>query len=184
MLSSSASFDQNLILTGYLGPLQLPTARHTAEALHMRFVDFESRLEDHSGMPGEEVRALYGESRLKTLEDELLSEIALYRGTLIAIGGETLVRGAYNLLHTTGPVICSVASVDAVLQRLHLALGARFHDPRERDLALGKVRREWSIRKNPDVRIVDTSYMNDMQMVEAIIACWREAATVIDWRGV
>ncbi len=184
MLSSSASFDQNLILTGYLGPSQLQIARRTAETLRMRFVDFESRLEDHAGMPGEEVRALYGESRLKTLEDELLSEIALYRGALIAIGGETLMRGAYEMLHTTGPVICTVASVDAVLQRLHLALGARFHDPRERDLALGKVRREWSIRKNPAVLVVDTSYMNDSQTVEAIAACWREAATVIDWRGV
>jgi shikimate kinase len=183
MLNASAASDQNLVLTGYLGPEQRAIARRTAELLRMPFVDFDARLEARAEMPAEEVRALYGESRLKTLEDEMLSEIGLYRGALILISGETLMRGALEPLRATGPVICLTASVDAVLQRLHLALGARFHDPRERDLALGRVRRAWSIRSASGVTTLDTSHMSDGEMTETIATRWRELAGIIDWRG-
>jgi shikimate kinase len=179
------SIDKNLVLTGHIGPEQLQVARHTAEQLRMPFVDFETRLESHAGMPGEELRALFGEARLKTLEGELIDEMVLYRGTVIHIGGQTLLRGDYfQRLGSTGPVICLVATIDAVLQRLHLALGARFHNPRERELALGKLRREWSVRGHEGVIEFDTSSLSETQMIQGIAALWRERASVIDWRGV
>jgi shikimate kinase len=179
------SVDSNLILTGYIGPEQLQIARRTAERLRMPFVDFESRLEDHAEMPGEEVRALFGEARLKTLEDELIAEMVLHRGTVIHIGGQALLRGDhFERLRTTGPIICIVATLDAVLQRLHLSLGARYHNPQEREVALGTIRREWVIRKHERVVEFDTSYLNDEQMIDGIAALWRAQAAVIDWRGV
>lgn len=179
------SVDSNLIITGYIGPEQLQIARRTAERLRMPFVDFESRLEDHAEMPGEEVRTLFGEARLKTLEGELIAEMVLHRGTVIHIGGQTLLHGDhFERLRSTGPIICIVATIDAVLQRLHLALGARFHNPHEREMALGTIRREWAIRKHEGVIEFDTSYLNDEQMIEGIAALWRETAAVIDWRGV
>lgn len=183
MPSAGPAFDQNLVLTGYMGPEQRAIARRTAELLRMPFVDFDALLEARAELPADEVRALYGETRLKTLEDELLSEIGLYRGALILISGETLTRGALEQLRATGPVICLSASVDAVLQRLHLAMGARFHDPRERDLVLGRVRRAWAIRSASGVEVLDTSHMSDAAIAEAIAAHWREQAGVIDWRG-
>ena len=173
--------DQNLILTGYIGPGQLAIARQVAERLRMPFVDFETILEDRAGLGGEELRIRFGEARLKTLESELAAEAALYRGTVIHISGKTLLAH-YARLSETGPVICIVATLDAVLRRLHLALGARYHDPHEREIALGTLRREWSIRKQPGITEVDTSYLSDDQMVEAIAACWRERSGVIDWR--
>jgi shikimate kinase len=179
------SVDHNLILTGYIGPEQLQIARRTAERLRMPFVDFESRLEDHAEMPGEEVRALFGETRLKTLEGELITEMVLHRGTVIHICGQTLLRSDhFARLRATGPVICIVATIDAVLQRLHLALGARFHNPHERELALGTIRREWVVRKHENIIEFDTSYLNDEQMIEGIAALWRQQAAVIDWRGI
>jgi shikimate kinase len=179
------SVDANLILTGYIGPEQLQIARRTAERLRMPFVDFESRLEDHAEMPGEQVRTLFGEARLKTLEDELIAEMVLHRGTTIHIGGQALLRGDhFERLRTTGPVICIVATLDAVLQRLHLALGARFHNPLEREVALGIIRSEWVIRKHENIVEFDTSYLNDEQMIEGIASAWRAYARVIDWRGV
>jgi shikimate kinase len=178
------SIDKNLILTGYIGPEQMQVARHTAEYLRTPFVDFETRLEAHAEMPSEEVRALFGEARLKTLEGELLDEMVLYRGTVIHIGGQTLLRGGYERLRVTGPIICLVATIDAVLQRLHLALGARFHNPRERDLAIGSLRREWAIRQREGIVEFDTSYLSEQQIIEGIARLWREQAAVIDWRGV
>jgi hypothetical protein len=83
----------------------------------------------------------------------------------------------------TGPIICIVATIDAVLQRLHLALGARFHNPHERELALGTIRSEWAVRAHDNIIEFDTSYLNDEQMIQGIAALWRERAAVIDWRG-
>ena len=181
----SASIDQNLILTGYLGPGQLAIARRVADRLRMPFVDFESVLEDRADLSGEELRIRFGEARLKTLESELVTEVALYRGTVVHISGKTLMQGLhYARLSETGPVICVVATLDAVLHRLHLALGARYHNPTERELALGTLRREWAVRKQPGITEIDTSYLSEDQMVEAVAACWREKSGVIDWRGV
>ncbi len=180
-----ASADQNLILSGYIGPGQLPVARRVADRLRMPFVDFDSILEERGGLSGEEMRIRYGEARLKLLESELVDEVALYRSTVIHISGRTLTQSAhFARLSATGPVICVVASLDTVLQRLHLALGARYHNPQEREIALGTLRREWAIRKKEGVAEVDTSYLSEDQMVEAIAACWRERSGVIDWRRV
>ncbi|MBI1256047.1 MAG: hypothetical protein GC204_01125 [Chloroflexi bacterium] len=176
------AIDQNLILTGYLGPGQLAIARRVAERLRMPFVDFESILEDRADLSGEELRIRFGEARLKTLESELATEVALYRATVIHVSGKTLLAN-YERMSETGQVICLVATLDAVLHRLHLALGARYHDPNEREIALGTLRREWAIRKQAGVTEVDTSYLSEDQMVEAIAACWREKSGVIDWRG-
>ncbi len=177
------SVDQNLILTGYIGPGQLAIARQVADRLRMPFVDLELLLEDRAGLPGEELRLRFGEARLKTLESDLVTEIALYRASVIHISGKILATH-YARLSAIGPVICMVARLDSVLRRLHLALGARYHDPHEREIALGTLRREWAIRAKPGVTEIDTSYMSDEQMIEAVAACWREKSGVIDWRGV
>lgn len=184
-MPSVAPADQNLILTGYIGPGQLSLARGVAERLRMPFVHFDARFEAAHGMPRDELRALYGESRLKTAEGELVDEIALYRSTVLYVSGQTLQTGEHLArLAATGPVICVVSTIDAALQRLHLALGARFHDARERDLAVGLMRREWSIRDREGVIAFDASYLNEREAIEAIAALWREHAGVIDWRGV
>lgn len=184
MLIGTSGIDRNLILTGYIGPGQLPIARKTADTLRMPFVDYETRLEEAAGMPGEDVRAMFGEKRLEALERSLVDELSLYRGTVIHVSGQTLHNGDHAArLAENGVIICLVASIDAVLQRLHLALGARFHNPRERDLALGLLRREWSVRKLPNIYEIDTTSLNEAQMVNAIAQTWRERSAVIDWRG-
>jgi hypothetical protein len=171
------SIDQNLILTGYLGPRQLPIARQTAEYLKIPFVDVEARIEALGGAPSNELRAQFGEAHVKVIEAELMGEIQLYRGTLLHVSAQTLLRGALDRLRPTGPIICTVATLDAVLCRLHIALGGRFHDPRQRDLAMGVLRREWAIRGRPGVLELDTSAMDDAQMIEAIASLWRQQVT-------
>src|SRR5690606_41436702 len=74
-----------------------------------------------------------GETRLKTLEAEVVQEALLYRSAVIRVSGQTLLHSNnYGRFSATGPVVCLVASLDSVLQNLHLTLGARYHDPNER----------------------------------------------------
>ncbi len=184
MFTTLAPNDQNLILSGYAGPGQLAIARRTADRLRMKFVDFGALFEQRAGMTADDLKGLYGDARLRAMESEVMSDIALNRSKLIHISGQVVgYNGHYDLLRTTGVVIALVASLDAVLQRLHLSLGSRYHDPRERGAALATLRREWAIRGADGLVEIDTSTMTEDAMIDAVIERWRALSGVIDWRG-
>lgn len=180
MIESIPPADRNLILTGYLGPNQLVVVRRIAQSLGMPFVNFEARLEQAADLPIEDIRIRFGEARLKTLESEVVQELMLYRGAVILVSGQTLMHSDYAArLSDAGQIICLVATLDAVLQRLHLSLGARFHNPAERAVAIGQLKREWSIRKSPYVQEFDTTGMTENQIVDTLVEMWREQVLFI-----
>jgi len=169
--------DSNLILTGYTGPNQPAIGRALAARLGRKLVSFDTRLEEHTGMTLEEIREIYGRARLKDLESEVLGEIVLVRGAVVRISSETLVHSD-NLaqMAATGPVMCLVADLDAVLRRLHLTMGMRYHNPRERDVVLGELRRAWGVRGKPGIYEVDATRLNEAETVEAVLEVWQEVA--------
>ncbi|MEQ8674957.1 MAG: shikimate kinase [Aggregatilineales bacterium] len=169
--------ERNLILTGYIGPNQPLLGRQIGDRLRMRLVNFEEVISERMQLPVAEIRTYYGETRLKSIEAELIQETALRRSTVIRVSGRTLANGD-NLerLRETGPVICLTINLDAMLQRLHISMGARFHSPDERALALGDLKREWSVRQLPNVHEIDTTYIDDDTIVERVVALWQELA--------
>ncbi|NWF68442.1 MAG: hypothetical protein HXY40_05100 [Chloroflexi bacterium] len=171
--------DRNLILTGYTGPNQPALANLIADRLKMPFINVDAQIEARAGLPIEEIRQMYGETRLKTLEAQAIEEAALRRSALMQINGRTLLNANHlPRMQETGPVICLVAALDAVLRRLHLTLGARYHDPQERAQALGYLQREWAIRKHAGVLELDTTYLTPEAIIDAVVARWR--ATLLD----
>jgi len=174
-------FDQNLIMTGYSGLGQIALSRRVAEQLRMPFIHFEMKLEVRAEVPMEEFRLRFGETRLKTLESDVMDEVALARGSVLNISGHVLAQNGYlDRLQVNGSVLCLVASLDAVLRRLHLAMGARYHDPAERERAVGLLRREWAVRAKPGIIEIDTSALSDDAVVETVVARWRERSGVVD----
>ncbi len=166
--------DRNLIITGYTGPYQPMIGRRVAQMLRMPYVNIDLQIEERNGMSLEEIRTLYGESRLKTLETEVVTEAVLHRNAVIRVGGQTLIHNRnYERFMETGPVICLVAELDAVLQSLHLSLGARYHDPNERALAVGHIQREWGVRKLEGIHEINTTYMTETQIAERVINEWQ-----------
>lgn len=169
--------ERNLILTGYTGPNMAALGRQIAERLRRPFVNVEAVIADRVDMPVSEIRAYFGETRLKAIEAEIIKETALRRSTVIRVSGRTLVHGD-NLtrLQATGPVICLVIGLDAMLQRMHVSMGARYHDPRERALALGELKREWAVRGRDGLIEVDTTYVETEQVIDEVIGIWQEIA--------
>lgn len=167
--------DYNLILTGYTGPNQPLIGVQVAERLRLPLMNVEEQIEERTGLSMDELRVRFGESRLKTVEMEIMEEVILRRNAVIRISGRTLMQGSHlDDLIRTGPVICLVASLDAVLRRLHLALGARYHDPGERALALGHLQQEWAIRHKPGIHELDTTYLAEADIVDAVIELWQQ----------
>jgi shikimate kinase len=168
--------DRNLILTGYTGPNPPRIGLQVSERLKMRYVNVELQIEARAGMPMDEVRTRYGDARLKTLEAEVMQDVLLYRGAVIRIGGAMLLRGDMaKRVQETGVVICLVVSLDAVLQRLHLSLGRNYHNPHERALAIGNLKREWAVRKIEGVHELDTTYLSEAETMDAIVELWQKA---------
>jgi len=67
-------------------------------------------------------------------------------------------------------------TLDAVLQRLHLSLGRSYHNPHERALAIGYLKREWAVRNLDDIRELDVTYLSETETVDALIGLWRQMA--------
>jgi len=169
--------DRNLILTGYIQPNQPRLGRRVAEQLGRRFVDVEEMIEERAGERPEAIRARFGERHLKAVEDEVLDYVMLMRSAVIRINGSTLASTErQEILLANASVLCPVARLDAILQRLHLSLGARYHDAAERGAALGYLRREWAVRKIQGVTELDATYMSENAIVAAIVAWWQDVA--------
>ena len=161
--------ENNLILTGYTGPRQVMLARQVADVLRMTFVNVEHLIAERVDLPPDQVRAYFGETRLKTVETEIVAEATLRRNTVIHVSGRTLLHGDFlPRLMTTGPVIYLHIALDAMLHRLHVSMGARYNDPSERDLALGNLKREWAIRGTPGLHEIDVTYQEEAAVITAI----------------
>lgn len=167
--------DRNLILTGYIEPNKPRIGRQVADLLNMPFVDIEERIQDRTGSSVENLRETFGERHLKTVEDELMQEMILHRKTVLRINGSILAQSDYlPRLQETGPVICPVARLDAILQKIHLTLGARYHNPAERGVELGMLRREWAIRKRENIYELDATDLKEETLIRSIIDLWNK----------
>ncbi|MBZ0291309.1 MAG: hypothetical protein K8L99_01965, partial [Anaerolineae bacterium] len=150
--------------------------QQVAERLKMRYVNVERQIETREGMTPEELRTRYGDARLKTVESEVMQDVLLNRSAVIRVSGQTLLRADYaKRLGATGPIICMVVSLGAALQRLHLSLGRNYHNPHERALAIGYLKREWAVRSLEGVREIDLTYMTDAEAVNALIGLWQQS---------
>ncbi len=169
--------DLNLIITGYIEPNRPRISRQLAQQLGMEMIDVERRIEERFGDTIDRIRAQYGEQRLKAIESEVMDDIALYRRALIRVSGSTLVNSK-NLaeLQRNGVVVCLVASLDSILHRIHLTLGARYHDPVERSLAIGELQREWKIREAENIVEFDATYISESALIDQIANFWRDIA--------
>ncbi|MFW5749113.1 MAG: shikimate kinase [Chloroflexota bacterium] len=166
--------ERNLIITGYIGPDQPVLGRQIAAQLRMPFVNIDAEIAARLDLPIDQIRAYYGETRLKTIEAEIVQEAALRRSSVIRASGRTLINGD-NLarLRSTGPVFALRVVVDAMLHRLHVSMGARFHDPNERALAVGELKREWVIYEAPGIQLLDTTDMTTDEIIRTLVGLWR-----------
>ncbi len=169
--------DLNLILTGYVEPNRPRIARQLALRLGLQLLDVERELEERHGDTLQNLRATFGERHLRAIEIELLDEAALHRRGLIRVSGHALLSsGRLPELQRNGAVICLVASLDSILRRMHLTLGARYHDPAERARALGELQREWAIREAGGVVEFDATHVSEAILIERIAQYWRDLA--------
>src|SRR5712692_2315606 len=125
MPSSLSTPKRKLIcLTGFMGCGKTTIGRHLAGQLGWRFVDLDTRIEEHTGLRITEIFDRLGEGAFREMEHERLlhalgEAAALDAPAVLALGGGTFVQPQnVALLDTYGAaVVWLVCPVDLLLER-------------------------------------------------------------------
>ena len=100
--------DLNLIITGYIEPNRPRISRQLAQELGLEMIDVDRRIEDYFGDKIENIRAIYGQPRLKAIETQIMDDVVLHRRALIRVSGSTLINSGHLLeLQRTGVISLS-----------------------------------------------------------------------------
>ncbi len=176
--SSPAPY-RNLILAGAMGVGKRDVAAQIAARFAAPLRDLDAEITTREGMSPEQLRVFFGEARLRSVESELCRELALQRGAVISVSASTLlVEANRRRLQESGVVLVLVTALNEVLRRLHVDLGDRFHDPRERALALARLRVEWQVRDLPGLPHLDTTLLTTRRVVEEAVAFWQAVGDI------
>ena len=185
-----AAMAPKLILTGFMATGKSAVARAIARRLAWRLIDCDERLAARAGKPIPEIFSAHGEAHFRSLERELINEIAAddrrcpLSGKLlpavIATGGGALVdERNFTALSRCGVVICLTARPEVIARRAGrnaaarpmLAAGGKPLDVRIAELF--EARRAAYARAPLSV---DTSDLSIDQSAEAAIIAFTEFA--------
>jgi shikimate kinase len=108
----------NVVLTGFMGTGKSTVGRLLAARLDYDFIDTDEVIEQRHG-PIPEIFATLGEDGFRELEREVACELAKRTEMVIATGGGMILDAqARNALSATGTVLCLIADVDTILERV------------------------------------------------------------------
>ena len=121
----------NLVLIGFMGTGKTSAGRLVAEQLHFDFLDTDEMIQTRTGRTIADIFAKNGESTFRSLERDVVAELASRNKTVISTGGG-LPANPENLasLKTHALVVCLWASPEKIWERVrnqsHRPL---LHDP-------------------------------------------------------
>jgi shikimate kinase len=169
---------RNLILTGPMGSGKTTLGRAVARQLQAGFYDLENEILTREGQSAGAIRELFGEARLKALEQTVVRDLTLHRNTVLVITGPAVLDEVNRArLAESGIVLCLTCALNEILRRVHVARGAWFHNPANRGVILSHLKREWRVTQL-DLPQLDTSRLSVEDAIQAVIEFWLTHADV------
>jgi len=111
---------KNIVLVGFMGTGKTTVGQLLAEKTGLPLVDMDALIEERAGKSINEIFADEGEPHFRTLERELVQELAAQTGQIISTGGGIVLNpGNIADFEKTGLVVCLIASAETVLDRVH-----------------------------------------------------------------
>ena len=168
----------NLALIGFMGTGKTSVGRLVAEQLHFDFLDTDELIQVRTGRSITEIFTKDGEPAFRTLERQIVEELATRKNTVISTGGGLPTNPA-NLasLKSHSLVVCLWSSPERIWERVknqtHRPL---LHDPDPQK----KIRELLTVRerfyKEADV-LVNTDIRNLREVVQQVVHQFRYAAS-------
>jgi len=161
-----------------MGVGKTTVGRLVAQRLNAEFYDLENEILAHEGRSADEIRALFGEARLKALEASTIRDLSLRRQTVLVISGTAILDDTNRArLAESGVILCLTCALNEILRRMHAARGAWFHNPANRGTLLSHLKRELRVTAL-DVPQLNTSRLAVEDTVSAVVEFWFNHAMV------
>ena len=110
---------RNIVITGFMGTGKSTVAEIVARKLSRPFVDMDQEIETRAGFSIPQIFRRQGEAAFRDMERQLVHELALGHGLVIATGGGALVDADNRaMMNQHGIVICLNASKAEIRARL------------------------------------------------------------------
>jgi shikimate kinase len=147
----------NVILTGLRGTGKSSVGKVLAQRLHFAFVDTDTRIEEIAGGRIAAIVAQHGWENFRTLERQVVTQVAAMDRHVVAAGGGTLidVENA-RLLKAHGVVVLLVCDL-SVLQ-CRLALGSNRPSLTGQGSAAVELVQVWEARRERYHSVADVTY--------------------------
>jgi shikimate kinase len=110
---------KNIVLTGFMGTGKTTVGKLLAAELGYEFIDTDKLIEVRCGRSIPEIFRESGESAFRSMEADIVRELAEREGLVIATGGRLMLEPANAAaLSRKGLVFCLVATPDVIVSRL------------------------------------------------------------------
>ncbi|KAE9637241.1 shikimate kinase [Defluviitalea raffinosedens] len=116
---SKIKMSKNIVLIGFMGSGKSTTGKVLAQRIHYSFIDSDEFIESKIKMSISDYFIQYGEDQFRSLEEDIISQIALTSNTVIATGGG-IVKNPNNILNlkSNGIIIYLKGSPEHIFERL------------------------------------------------------------------
>jgi len=163
----------NLLLTGFLGVGKTTIGRHIARQVGADFFDLDEEIELRELMSISKVREVYGDNRLKVLENDYCRQAALMRRAVLVIpGGALLDLRNYGMLSDVSRVACLTCELGEALRRLHMGSEQQYRDVTIRRRMMSRLRREYEIVNDPRLIQLDTTHLTIEEETRLLVDYW------------
>ena len=113
------NFATNIVITGFMGTGKTTVGQILARKLNREFIDMDAQIEERARMTIPQIFQRSGEDGFRALERQLVYELALRNGLVIATGGGALVHDEMRqTMIESGLVVCLNATKADIRERL------------------------------------------------------------------
>jgi shikimate kinase len=167
----------NIILTGLRGTGKSSVGKMLAQRLHFAFVDTDTRIEELAGCRIAAIVAQHGWEYFRTLERQVVTQVAATDRHVVAAGGGTLIDAENTrLLKVRGVVVLLVCEI-SILQR-RLALGSNRPSLTGQGSAAVELAQVWEARRERYHSVADVTYDVSAESVNVVEDLERKAADI------
>ncbi|MBQ7986747.1 MAG: shikimate dehydrogenase [Clostridia bacterium] len=162
---------RNIVLTGFMASGKTVVGKALAEKLGRKFVDSDVLIEEKCGRTIPEIFEKYGEEYFRSVEAQVIEEISLEKGAVIATGGGVVLNGDnIAVLRKNATIVNLEPTKEVVISRLSNDDGTRpLNKGQDIEQILDRFENRKPFYDNCDVKVKITDEMSVEDSLSAVL---------------
>ena len=159
---------RNIVLTGFMASGKTVVGKALSEKLGRKFIDTDLVIEEKCKMTIPEIFEKYGEEYFRRVEADVVAELSLEKGSVIATGGGVVLNGDnIDMLRKNATIVNLEPSQDVIIARLSTDDGTRpLNKGQDIEQIIDRFEKRKPFYDNCDIKVKITTEMS----VDAVIS--------------